>query len=118
MLARKLVTSASIVLIGTLVHGAAAIAQKTTDPPWNADHIDHLPVDIRNAVLAMCGERPNAGHYFATYSNNSKQINLHFEKFHCEGRPICTNAGCLHQTYALAKGHYRLVKSFYGPDSD
>jgi hypothetical protein len=96
-----------------------AVAQIVKDPPWNPDHIDHLPTEVRRAVLAMCGKPPSAGHYFATYSQNSRQINLHFEKFHCEQGPaFCTAAGCLHQVYALGAGHYRLVKSFYGSAND
>ena len=53
---------AAIVLVG------GADAQIVKDPPWNPDHINHLPVEIRNAVLAMCPATPDAGHYFATYS--------------------------------------------------
>jgi hypothetical protein len=46
-----------------------------------------------------------------TYSQNSRLLNLHFEKFHCEQGPaFCTAAGCLHQVYALTAGHYHLVK--------
>jgi hypothetical protein len=94
---------------------SAAVAQHVKDPPWNPDHIDHLPVEVRRDVLAMCGKPPRAGHYFATYSKNSRQINLDFEKFHCEqGRTFCNTSGCLHQVYALTAGHYHLVKSFYG----
>jgi hypothetical protein len=86
---------------------------------WNAEHIDALPPEIRIAVLAMCPTRPQAAHYFATYLDNSHRINLRFEKFHCEQRAtLCNNAGCLHQVYAFANGHYRLAKSFYGPDND
>jgi hypothetical protein len=44
---------------------------------------------------------------------NSRQINLHFEHFHCDQGPaVCTAAGCLHEVYALTGGHYHLVKSF------
>ena len=96
-----------------------AAAQRLRDPPWNPDHIDHLPTEVRSAVLAMCAKSPSAGHYFATYSQNAQQINLHFEKFHCEqGSAFCTAAGCLHQVYALTAGHYHLVKSFYGTRND
>jgi len=28
---------------------------------------------------------------------------------------LCNSSGCLHQIYKLTCGHYRLVKSFYGP---
>jgi hypothetical protein len=96
-----------------------AVAQYVKDPPWNPEHIDHLPPEVRSAVVAMCAKSPSAGHYFATYSQNSRQINLHFEKFHCEQGPaFCSAAGCLHQVYALTAGHYHLVKSFYGSAND
>jgi hypothetical protein len=88
-----------------------AVAQIVKDPPWNPDRIDHLPPEVRSVVLAMCAKSSSAGHYFATYSQNSRLLNLHFEKFHCEQGPaFCTSAGCLHQVYALTAGHYHLVK--------
>jgi hypothetical protein len=99
--------------IGTALVGLAS------DPPWNPEHIDRLPTEVRNAVLAMCRTRPQAGHYFAIYSDNSRRINLHFEKFHCDqGATFCTNAGCLHQVYFFTNGRYRLLKSIYGPEND
>jgi hypothetical protein len=98
---------------------SVAVGQSLKDPPWNPDHIDHLPTEVRIAVLAMCGKPPSAGHYFATYSQNSQQINQHFEHFHCEsGSHFCNASGCLHQVYALAAGHYHLAKSFYGTGND
>jgi hypothetical protein len=96
-----------------------AVAQIVKDPPWNPDHIDHLPAEVRSAVVAKCGKLPSAGHYFATYSQNARQINLHFEHFHCEQGPaFCSAGGCLHEVYALTAGHYHLVKSFYGSRND
>jgi len=96
-----------------------AVAQYVKDPPWNPDHIDHLAAEVRSAVPAMCRKPPSAGHYFATYSQNSRQINLHFEKFHCEQGPtFCNAAGCLLQVYALKAGHYHHVRSFYGSGND
>jgi hypothetical protein len=109
-------------LVGlSLGWGASSIAfaQIAKDPPWNPDHIDHLPVEVRSAVLAKCAMPPSAGHYFATYSQNARQINLHFEHFHCEQGPaFCSAGGCLHEVYALTAGHYHLVKSFYGSRND
>ena len=77
-----------------------AVAQYAKDPPWNPEHIDHLPAEVRSAVLAKCAMSPSAGHYFATYSQNARQINLHFEHFHCEQGPaFCNAAGCLSTKY-------------------
>jgi hypothetical protein len=97
---------------------ANAGAQIIKDPPWNPDHINHLPPEVRSAVLAMCSQAPSAGHYFATYFHG--QINLHFEHFHCEQARtgFCNGSECLHQVYRLSTGHYHLAQSFYGSRND
>ena len=95
-----------------------ANAQKIHDPPWNPEHLDRLPAQIRAAVFAMCPGRPDAGHYFATYYD--RRVTLHFEYFHC-GRAnagVCNGSRCLHQVYELAGGRYRLVRSIYGSLND
>ncbi|MGZ3323538.1 MAG: hypothetical protein ACXU9C_21545 [Xanthobacteraceae bacterium] len=103
---------AAIVLVG------GADAQILKDPPWNPDHINRLPAEVRHAVLAMCPATPDAGHYFATYSGD--QINLHFEHFHCENARsnLCNGTQCLHQVYKLTAGHYHLAKSFCASRND
>lgn len=89
------------------------------DPPWNPDHLDRLPEEVRGAVLHFCGQPPSAAHYFATYSADSQSINLHFEHLHCQtNKALCTHGGCLHQVYGLRGGHYRLLRHFYGPRND
>src|ERR1700748_3398505 len=45
------------------------------DDPWNSERIERLPPEVRNAVIRMCGDHPpRAGHYFATYFENSRLI--------------------------------------------
>jgi hypothetical protein len=53
------------------------------DDPWNAEHIDRLPPEVRDSVVRMCGTRPSAEHYFATYLDHARIIKLHFEQFDC-----------------------------------
>jgi hypothetical protein len=93
-----------------------AQAQFVHDAPWNAEHIDRLPADIRGAVLAKCPTHPDAGHYFATYFHD--EVHLHYEHLHCAGASYCNASGCLHQTYTLSAGHYHLTKTFYGARND
>ena len=104
----------AIVLFGV----AGASGQHVKDDPWNPEHINHLPAEVRTAVLAKCLTVPTAGHYFVTYFHD--QINLHFENFHCgtAGSIFCNGSQCLHQVYKLTGGHYRLAKSFYGSGND
>jgi hypothetical protein len=89
------------------------------DDPWNSEHIDRLPPEVRDAVIRMCGNPPRAGHYFATYFDHAHVIKLHFEHLHCEqGLPFCKGADCLHQEYISTGGHYRLIKNYYDRSND
>jgi hypothetical protein len=109
----------SLVLTG---HSSTAFARgglSNRDPPSSSERIDRLPEEVRNAVVRLCAERPSAAHYFATYSENSRLMNLHFEHFQCQtNKAFCTQEGCLRQVYILREGHYRLLRSYYGPGSD
>lgn len=89
------------------------------DDPWNPEHIGRLPPEVRNAVIRMCRDPPRAGHYFATYFDNSRLMKLHFEHLHCDGQPMfCNEGSCLHQEYVSTGGRYRLMKSYYGRNND
>ena len=102
---------------GSLARGS----QVDHDDPWNSEHIEGLPPEVRNAVILMCRDhQPRAGHYFATYLNNSRLMKLHFEHLHCDRQAtFCRkDSNCLYQEYFLNGGHYRLIKSYYGPSSD
>jgi hypothetical protein len=91
-------------------------SQIVRDDPLNSERIEHLPPEVRNAVIHMCEDHPpRAGHYFATYFENSRLIRLHFELLQCYGRAtFCRSDGCLRQDYGLTGGHYRFMKSYYG----
>ena len=115
-----ILTAVILPTLGSYVPSAVARASLTSsDPVWNSDHISRLPEEIRKALTRLCGESARGAHYFATYSDNSKLINLHFEHFQCRGQPtLCTQAGCLHQVYGRSGGRYRLLRSYYGPNND
>jgi hypothetical protein len=49
-------------------------SQVVHDEPWNSEHIDRLPPEVRDAVIHMCGSPPRAGHYFATYLDHSQVV--------------------------------------------
>lgn len=91
-------------------------AQFVHDSPWNAEHIDRLPVDVRSAVLAKCPTHLDAGHYFATYFHD--EVHLLYEHLHCAGASYCNASGCLHQTFRLSAGHYHLTETVYGSRND
>jgi hypothetical protein len=85
---------------------------------YNPQHIDGLPLEVRNSILHRCAE-PKALHPFASYFDNSRRIVLHFEHFLCDGDgTYCTSSGCLHQVWVSIGSHYRLVRSYYAPAGD
>ena len=93
-------------------------SQTTHDDPLNSERIDRLPPEVRNAVIHMCAD-PRAGHYFATYLDNSHLIKLHFEYLHCDERvTFCRGGSCLRQEYISTGGRYRLIKSYYDRNND
>jgi len=88
------------------------------DPTLNPQHINGLPVEVRNALAHMC-RGAQAQHQFARYSQNLQVLVLHFEHFRCgNGRATCARAGCLHQVYVSTEGRYRLSKSYYASEGD
>ena len=80
------------------------------DPAWNPQHISGLPAEIRAALAHMCGGQ-EVKHRFASYSQGSRVLVLHFEHFRWgDGRTLYTHAGCLHQVYTSTGGRYRLLR--------
>jgi hypothetical protein len=107
------------IVVAMLIGTAASSAQTMLhDPPWNPEHIAHLPPEVRQAVLAMCATEPSAGHYFATYGHD--RVTLHYEHIHCGqgASAYCKGSQCLHQVYQATNGHYSLIKSGFGPEND
>lgn len=116
-------TTALVVLAGSFSAGARS--SMPADDRWNAQHIDALPPEIRNAIASytrMCGGPLAAEHSFARYlqSGTVKLIGLHFENVRCGNRAsICKVSGCLHQVYiSRGGGPFRLLTSTYVPELD
>ena len=116
----SLLTAAVLILVATESHDAWARASQGGQDPWNADHIDRLPPEIRGALTQMCGSSPRAGRYFATYLDNARMIRLHFEHLNCssEQASFCKGVSCLQQEYLSSGGHYRLIRTFYAGGND
>ena len=117
------VTAALVVLAGSFSAGARS--SMPADDRWNAQHMDALPPEVRNALASytrMCGGPLAAEHSFARYLQNGtvKLIGLHFENARCGNRAsICKTSGCLHQVYiSRGGGPYRLLTSTYVPELD
>ena len=117
------VIAALLVLAGS--NSASARSSMPPDVRWNAQHVDALPPEVRNAIASytrICGGPLAAEHSFARYFQNGsvKLIGLHFENVRCGNRAsICKESGCLHQVYiSRGGGPYRLLSSAYVPELD
>jgi hypothetical protein len=114
-------TLIAIGLLAILVQASPAFARAGglhAENPWNPEHIDGLPSEVRHVLTQMC-RRPRAEHQFASYFQNSRFLVLHFEHWRCGDRgPLCTAKGCLHHVYISTGDHYRLLRSYYGPAGD
>jgi hypothetical protein len=71
--ARLSATAAGIalLLLRDRPHASTRGSQAGYDAPWNLEHIDRLPPEVRNAVIRTRRDRPRAGHDFATCFDNS-----------------------------------------------
>ena len=107
-----------LLLPGSQPPSFARGSQVVHDDPWNPEHIDRLPPEVRDAIIRMCGDPPRAGHYFATYFDHSRLMKLHFEDLHCDRRAFCRGDACLQQEYISSKGHFRLIRSYYAHTSE
>jgi hypothetical protein len=107
-----------LAIIAQVLPALARSAAVHPEDPWNPQHIDGLPSEVRHVLARMCSS-PRALHPFAGYFQNLRVLVLHFEHLRCDnGSRFCMQAGCLHQVYTLAAGRYRLVKSYYAPEGD
>ena len=114
-----LITLALLFGFPTVLTPAFARASSFEEKIWDAENIDGLPPEVRSALTRMCGPDLAAQQYFAGYFENSKFLVLHFGRLRCGNRTaICTQGRCLHQVYVKERDHYRLLKSYYGPDDD
>jgi hypothetical protein len=114
--------SATCILLLAVFAQSSAFARAGSfshDEPWNPEHIDRLPPEVRSAVVHMCPVRPNAAHYFATYLDHSKVVKLHFEHFNCEGGQTYRHADqCLREEFRLIGARYQPARSYYARCDD
>jgi hypothetical protein len=76
------------------------------DPPMSAARIADLPPGIRSVVLSRCGAGAEAGHYFATYDDNSNVVRLDYSLLQCpNASEHCAGSSCV-QTFVRHAGRY------------
>jgi hypothetical protein len=67
----------------------------------------------------MCPVRPAAAHYFVTYLDDAKIVELHFEYLNCDGAQMYRDGGrCLRREFVASGSHYQLSRNYYGQCGD
>ena len=118
MIARGIATALLLNLVCQVSAAVARGGAGTRITPGIPSTSTSCPRKSGARSVHLCGPSSRAAHYFATYSENSRFLNLHFEHSHCQLQNVCTQAGCLHQVYILTNGRYRLLRSYYGSGND
>jgi hypothetical protein len=84
------------------------------DDPWNPQHIDNLPVEIRQYIARICGGAARAQHNFATYSPREKRWRLNLEYLQCNGLGESRRGSqCLNVDFVAVDAHFRLARKQY-----
>lgn len=86
-----------------------------SDPPWNHEHIDVLPADVRQYIAEICKGPPQAQHDFATYLPSEHRWRINLEYLRCDGLRNDFRRGnqCLDVDFVQAGSHFRLVRKQY-----
>ena len=84
------------------------------DDPWNRDHIENLPVNIRQYIAGMCKGPPSAQHEFATYSPHEKRWRINLEYLRCNGLGVYRRGNqCLDVDFVEVGSRFRLASKQY-----
>ncbi|MBR0966536.1 hypothetical protein JQ554_21645 [Bradyrhizobium diazoefficiens] len=98
-----------------LCHEIAALAKGgalNKDAPWNPEHIEGLPADVRHYVAGICKGPATAQHDFATYSPQEKRWRINLEYLRCNGLTEYRRGNqCLDVEFVETGSRFRLART-------
>jgi hypothetical protein len=113
MRVRTLLLALCLLLCGELqavAKGSASIR----DQPWDAHHIDDLPIEVRQYITGICKGPPRAQHDFATYSPYEKRWRINLEYLQCKGLGEYRRGNqCLDVDFVAVGSRFRLARKSY-----
>jgi len=111
MTVRSLLLALCLLLCGELpaVSKGSAVNR---DEPWNPEHIDNLPVEVRQYIVGICDGPASAQHDFATYSPHEKRWRINLEYLRCKGLGEYRRGNqCLDVDFIEVGSRFRLLES-------
>ena len=113
MLMRALILGFSLLLASALPAVSRGSSPSRGDP-WNPEHIDTLPPEIRHYIAGMCKGPASAQHDFATYSPAEKRWRINIEYLRCEGlTEFRRGHQCVDVDFVEVGSHFRLASKQY-----
>jgi len=103
-------------LFGSGLQAEARGSAVNGDAPWNPEHIDVLPVEVRHYITEICKGPPRAQHDFATYDPQEKRWRINLEYLQCNGHGLAEyrrGNQCLDVDFVAAGSHWRLARKNY-----
>jgi hypothetical protein len=110
---RILFAAISVLVLSTLP--ATSRGGGAKDDPWNPEHIQALPAEIRHYIATICKGPASAQHDFATYSPAERRWRINLEYLRCEGLGEEFRRGhqCEDVDFVEVGTHFRLANKQY-----
>lgn len=84
------------------------------DDPFNSEHIDVLPSEVRHYIAGICKGPARAQHDFATYLPSERRWRINLEYLQCEGLGAFRRGNqCLDIDFVGNGSHFRLARKSY-----
>jgi len=113
MLLRTLFLAISLLVLSTLP-AASKAGGSVKDDPWNPEHINTLPAEVRQYIGTICKGPAAAQHDFATYSPIEKRWRINIEYLRCEGLgEFRRGHQCIDVDFVEVGSHFRFASRQY-----
>jgi hypothetical protein len=112
----RTVLLALCLLLGNELQTEAKGSAVNGDTPWNAHHIDVLPVEVRHYIAEICKGPPRANHDFATYNPQEKRWRINLEYLQCNGHGLAEyrhGNQCLDIDFIAVGSHWQHARKTY-----
>jgi hypothetical protein len=101
-----------------LLCSALPLASKGSSPvkddPWNPEHLNVLPVEVRQYISAICKGPAHAQHDFATFSPRENRWRINLEYLQCKGVGEYRRGNqCLDVDFVATGSRFRLATKQY-----